>query len=184
MPPPGRPNAFARAALTPQVAQVWFVVSDSHFRLYLIPLYHFPLLYQFPLYQLPLYHIPIFRIWVLSVSSFWLYHNPGYITIRFIRIRYIHFHLCSPRFRYIKFLFCYIRFVLSDSVISKSVISKGPSPSSHGTFYYIELSAFPFSPPSLGVIYEGSQKVNGGEGRRNVNANVAATGADASWFSV
>ena len=47
----------------------------------------------------------------------------GYITIRFIRIRYIHFHFCSTRFSYIKFLFRYIRFVQSDSVISKSVIS-------------------------------------------------------------
>ena len=52
------------------------------------------------------------------------------MIFRFIRIRYINFHFCSIRFRYIKFQIRYIRFVLSVSVISKSVISKGPSPNS------------------------------------------------------
>ena len=39
------------------------------------------------------------------------------------------FHFCHIRFCYIKFQIGYIRFVISDCVISKSVISKGPSPS-------------------------------------------------------
>ena len=47
-----------------------------------------------------------------------------------MKVCYSSFHLCHIRFCYIKFQVGYIRFVISDSVISKSVISKGPSPRS------------------------------------------------------
>ena len=45
-----------------------------------------------------------------------------------MKVCYISFHVWHIRFCYIKFQVGYIRFVISDSVISKSVISKGPSP--------------------------------------------------------
>ena len=77
---------------------------------------------------------------VISISIFWLYQVPlylillyqfpdiGYIRFRYIKVCHISFHFCHIRFCYIKFQVGYIRFVISVSVISKSVISKGPSP--------------------------------------------------------